>query len=115
MTDLTNCIEVLKAEIFELHSTVQVLSSMVEETEPENRKPEPPSWLQVVRRGKKRLLKQRQETTDTESLPARPAGQPNSDKWRSQKPSNSQKTVKADGARKIWSTLKTTNYLYTCT
>jgi len=56
-------------------------------------------------------LKQRQETADTESLPARPAGQANSHKQRTQKPSNSQKTVKADGARKIWGTLKTT----TCT
>ena len=112
VTDLRNCIEVLKAEILELRSTVQVLSSRVEATErAENRKPEPPSWSQIVRRSKKRPLKQRQETADTESLPTRPAGQANSDKRRTQKPSNSQKMVKADGARKIWGTLKTT----TCT
>ena len=36
VTDLKNCIEVLKVEILELCSTVQVLSSRVEETEPEN-------------------------------------------------------------------------------
>ena len=90
VTDLRNCIEILKAEIVELRSTVQVLSSRVEATEAENRKPEPPSWSQVVRRSKKRPLKQRQETADTESLPARPAGQANSDKRRTQKPSNSQ-------------------------
>ena len=111
VTDLKNCIEVLKAEILELRSTVQVLSSTVEETEAENRKPEPPSWSHVVQRSKKWPLKQRQETADTESLPARPAGQANSDKRRTQKPSNSQRTVKAHGARKIWGTLKTT----TCT
>ena len=106
VTDLKNCIEVLKAEIFELRSTVQVLSSRVEATEAENRKPEPPSWSHVVQRSKKWPLKQRQETADRESLPARPAGHANSDKRRTQKPSNSQRTVKADGARKIWGTLQ---------
>ena len=58
VTDLKNCIELLKAEILELRSSVQVLSSRVEATEAENRKPEPPSWSQVVRHAKKRPLKQ---------------------------------------------------------
>ena len=52
VTDLKDCIAALKAEILELRSTVQELSSKVEAAEIENRKAEP-SWSHVVRRGKK--------------------------------------------------------------
>ena len=58
MTDLKDCIAALKAEILELRSTVQELSSKVEAAEIESRKAEP-SWSHVVRRGKKRQQKQR--------------------------------------------------------
>ena len=96
MTDLKDCIAALKAEILELRSTVQELSSKVEAAEIENRKAEP-SWSHVVRRGKKRQQKQRQEPQ-----PARQTLDP------TRQGDKTRKSVKAVGARKIWGTLKTT-------
>lgn len=96
MTDLKDCIAALKAEILELRSTVQELSSKVEAAEIENRKAEP-SWSQVVRRGKKRQQKQRQGPQ-----PARQTLDP------TRQGDKTRKSVKAVGARKIWGTLKTT-------
>ena len=92
MTDLKDCIAALKAEILELRSTVQELSSKVEAAEIENRKAEP-SWSQVVRRGKKRQQKQRQGPQ-----PARQTLDP------TRQGDKTRKSVKAVGARKIWGT-----------
>ena len=68
MTDLKDCIAALKAEILELRSTVQELSSKVEAAEIENRKAEP-SWLHVVRRGKKKATEAQTGATAGETNP----------------------------------------------
>lgn len=116
VTDLKDCIEALKSEILELRSTVQELSNKVEAAEAKNRKAEP-SWSQVVRRGKKKPLKQKQgaayaESQSTEqSRVTRQADCLTSNEPRARKLNNARKSVKAVGARKIWGTLRTT----TCT
>ena len=92
VTDLKDCIAALKAEILEVCLTVQELSSKVEAAETENRKVEP-SWSQVIRCGKKRQQKHRQEPQ-----PARQTLNPTR---------QARKSVQAVGARKIWGTLKT--------
>ena len=104
VTDLKDCIEALKSEILELRSTVQELSNKVEAAEAKNRKTEP-SWSQVVRRGKKKPLKQKQgaayaESQSTEqSRVTRQADCLTSNAPRARKLNNARKSVKAVGAR----------------
>ena len=108
VTELKDCIEALKAEILELRSTVQELSNKVEAVAAEKRKTDL-SWSQVVRRGK-----QRQETARSDTHPAKQTAAPGQVgslhpiESRTRKPANKRKSLKAEGARKIWGTLKTT-------